>query len=110
MTHQHPVDRGPGHVRMPALAELEDQAARPPPAMRATQVADNRFHLGADPPWMCLRRMRPVSQAVNTAIAVTRHPAMNGLASHSETLRDLGYRDAVQDLQHGLVSLLDHVQ
>jgi hypothetical protein len=28
---------------------------------------------------------------------------------HAETLGDLGYRDAIQHLQHGLVSLLDHV-
>lgn len=29
---QHPVDRGPGHTRVTALAEFEDQTAPPPPA------------------------------------------------------------------------------
>jgi hypothetical protein len=54
--------------------------------------------------------MRPVSQAFNTALPVTGHPPVHGLAGHPEALRDLGYRGAIQDLQHGLVSLLDHVQ
>jgi len=92
-----------------ALAELEDQAARTPPAMRTAQITDQRFHLRADPPRMRLRRVRPVSQAIKTAIPVTGYPPVHSLASHSEALRDLSYRDAIQNLQHGLVSLLDHV-
>ena len=35
---------------------------------------------------------------------------MHGLPGHPETLGDLGYRDAIKDLQNGPVSLLDHVQ
>ena len=95
---------------MTATPELEDQAARSPPAMRPSQVANYRLHLGADPPRMRLRRMRPVSQPVKTALAVTGHPPVHRLAGHPEALGDLSYRDAIQDLQHGLVSLLNHVQ
>ena len=59
---------------MTATPELEDQAARSPPAMRPSQVANYRLDLGADPPRMRLRRVRPVSQPVKTALAVTGHP------------------------------------
>ncbi len=67
---------------MTALAELEDQAARTPPAMRTAQITDQRFHLRADPPRMRLRRVRPVSQAIKTAIPVTGYPPVHSLASH----------------------------
>ena len=35
---------------------------------------------------------------------------MHRLPGHPEPLGNLVYRDAIQELQHGLVSLLDHVQ
>ena len=109
MADQHPVNRRPGH-RMTSLAELEDQPTRTPPAVRAAQVTDHRFHLGADPPRVRLRRMRPVSQAVNPAVPVTRHPPVHRLPGHPEPLSHLRDRDAVQDLKNGTVPLLDHLQ
>jgi hypothetical protein len=69
----------------------------------------NALDLSADPPRMLLRRMRPVSQADNTAAPITGDPPVHGLPGHSEAFGDLGYRDAIPYLQHGLVSLLDHV-
>ena len=108
--HQHPVDRGPGHTRVTALAELENKTARTPPAMRTAQVTDQRLQFRADPPRMRFRRMRPISQALNTAVAVTSHPPVHRLAGHPETLSDLGNRNAIKDLKNGTVSLLDHVQ
>jgi hypothetical protein len=110
MTDQHPVDRGPGDIRVTALGELEDQPARTPPAVRRTQVTDHRLDFCADSPWMLFRGMRPVSQAANSGVAVTGYPAMHRLPGHPETLGDLSDRDAIQDFQHGPVSLLDHVQ
>jgi hypothetical protein len=78
--------------------------------MRTAQVTDHRLHLGADPPRMRLRRMRAVSQAVNTALPVTSHPPVHRLAGHPETLGNLSDRNAIKDLKDGAISLLDHVQ
>jgi len=78
--------------------------------MRAAQVTDYRLHLSADPPRMRLRRVRAVSQAVDTAVPVTGHPPVHGLPGHPESLGNLGYRNPIQDRQHSPVSLLDHVQ
>jgi hypothetical protein len=78
--------------------------------MRGAQLTDHRLDFCADPPRMLFRRVRSVSQASDTAIAVPGHPAMHRLTGHSEAFRDLSYRDAIQDVQHGLVSLLDHIQ
>jgi hypothetical protein len=54
--------------------------------------------------------MRAVSQASHTAIPVTGYPPVHGLPGRPKAFGDLSYRDAIQNLQHGLVSLLDHVQ
>ena len=110
VTDQDPVDRRPGDARMSSALQLEDQAARSPAALRCSQVADHRLDLGADPPGMRLRCVRPVSQPVQAAFAVAGHPAVHRLAGYPEPLRNLGDRSAVQDFKHCLVSLLDHVQ
>ena len=107
---QDPVNRRPGDTRVTPALQLEDQAARTPAAVRGAQVADHRLDLGADPPRVRLRRVRAVSQPVESALAVTGHPAVHRLAGHPEPLGDLSDRGAVKDLKHCLVPLLDHVQ
>ena len=95
---------------MPAALQLEDQAARSPAAVRGAQIADHRLDLGADPPRVRRRRMRAVGQPVQPALAVSGNPPVHRLAGHPEPLGHLRNRDAVQNLKHSLISLLDHVQ
>jgi hypothetical protein len=62
----------------PAL-KLEDQAAGPPAAVSSAQVADHGLDLGAQLPRVRLRRVRPVGQPGQPALAVTGHPAVHRL-------------------------------
>jgi hypothetical protein len=48
---------------------------------------------------MYLRRMRPVRQPINSAVPITSHPQVHSLPGRSKALRQLSYRDAIQDLQ-----------
>jgi hypothetical protein len=110
MADQDPVDRGAGDARVTAAFQLEDQAARPPAAVRGAQVADHCLDLGAYLPRVRLRRVRAVSQPGQSALAVTGHPPVHRLPGHPEPLGHLSDRNAVKDLKNGLVPLLDHVQ
>ena len=55
-------------------------------------------------------RVGPVSQPIKTLSPVPGNPAMHGLAGHTVSFGDFDDRSAGQDLQHGTVSLPDHVQ
>jgi hypothetical protein len=48
---------------------------------------------------MYLRRIRPVRQPINSAVPITSHPPVHSLPGRSKALRQLSYRDAIQDLQ-----------
>jgi hypothetical protein len=52
----------------------------------------------------------PVSQAIQTLSPVPGNPPVHGLPDDAVSLGHLDNRNAGQDLQHGTVSLLDHVQ
>jgi len=52
----------------------------------------------------------PVSQAIQTLSPVPGNPAVHRLPDNAVSLGDLNNRSSGQDLQHGTVSLLDHVQ
>jgi len=55
-------------------------------------------------------RVGPVSQAIKTLSPVPGHPTVHGLPDDAISFGDLDDRSAGQDLQNGVVSLLDHVQ
>src|SRR5262249_2599056 len=93
-----------------AAAHLEDQAARPPPAVRPAQLANQRLRLRRDPPRVLPGRVGPVSQAIQALSPVPGHPAVHGLPDDAVSLGDLDNRSAGQYLHNSAVSLLDHVQ
>ena len=110
MTDQHPVNRGPGQARITTAAHLEDQAARPPPAMRPAQLANQRLSLRGDPPRVLPGRVRPVRQAIQALSPVPGNPPVHGLPHDAISLGHLDNRSAGQHLHNGAISLLDHVQ
>ena len=52
----------------------------------------------------------PFSQPSDSFQPIARHPPVHCLPGHPITLGDLNNRDTGKDLQHGPVSLLDHIQ
>jgi hypothetical protein len=84
--------------------------ARAPAAVGTPQLANQRLDLGRDPPRVLPGRVGPVSQAIKTLSPAPDNPPVHGLPDDAVSLSDLHDRGAGQDLQHGTVSLLDHVQ
>jgi hypothetical protein len=78
--------------------------------VRPAQLANQRLDLGQDPPRMLSGRVGPVGQAIKTLSPITGHPTMHGLPDDAVSFGDFDDRSARQDLQHGTVSLLDHIQ